>query len=324
MNSYCHVIIMPEHYNPLDDLIVFEKDKNKCNVFKKTYLSDKRFFNFVPFDKKLEQLYKLSKAGELTLKHSDHHIIFNKMHIINKENEIDRTKLFELKFRGQKLTSGSTRKTLRHEDGIMSVVNCYEECASGKNEFSCDAFAFCKRLDNNYNCLLGSLNSEKLNDNEKSNVIEADDNCDLYQISSLEHFKEYAHEKFADKDDSNSIIGIFEETKSNQCAQNCLDFNSESKNEEDRCLSIEICEIEDSDPVCRLSRRHKLWDNKETIEQSNQCNIFSVMHILNFHRASKHYLKNYLEKEVDSLDHCATICDQANGCDSFNYCEREK
>lgn len=311
------MIIIPDKWNPKNDkMSVFEKSINKCKVYKKTFLLDKRFYNYIVFDEKIKKITELINQNKFIFKNKAKEFKFERIHFIKEENEIDRSKLFELKIKGEKFNKKSIKKTIKYEDGILNTANCYTECTNPQNDFACDSFAFCKRPDKNYDCLLGNLKSEEEVDIEKQ--LEEDKNCDLYIISPLNHFLEHLHKKFVDKY-KNEIISTFKETKSSDCALNCLNYNSE--NSQNRCLSIEVCGSQKGKETCRLTKKHSLWKSDEIMIDNDDCNVYSVRHILNFHVKERTGLQGYSEKVVDTLDQCATLCDLQGDCHNFNFCE---
>lgn len=193
-----------------------------------------------------------------------------------------------------------------------------------KNNFTCDAFSFCKRLDENYECNLISL-IDNQNSHEYDTISVKDDNCDIYSVSILKHFQEHSDKKLSEKD-----VKIIDEIKmdhkksaSSDCALNCLNHNKKTKNEDDHCLSIEVCK-NDEITNCKLSQNNTLWANEKVVVKDLNCVVYSVKHILNFHPTTQTKLENFISEPVNSQDHCATRCDMSGDCHIFNYCDTER
>jgi len=248
--------------------------------------------------------------------------LFHRIHLVKEESLIDRSQLYSSIMKNHTLSEKTTLKSLTIDDGIINTAACYSECTKLTNDFACDSFAFCRRFDGLYDCYLGDIErdekTEKLNDDEK---FKEDKECEVFLISSLNHFQEHPGKKLKAKNDDKSILFKFDATKSFECAQYCLDQNREGK---ENCLSIETCEDEkDEKTSCRLSSENTLFETKELIEDNQNCYVYSAKHSLNFYPTTFTLLEDFVSKKVDNIDQCATRCDIDSDCSMFNYCETE-
>lgn len=288
-------------------------------------------FEYYDFHEQMKNLIKKIRAKEFIVEHNDQKIIAENLVRIKSEEKIDRSNLFEEKeeLKKKKFIESETKKKLEYEDGIRNLETCYEACVDPKNEFDCDSFTFCSRFDNElFDCQLGSMFSEADKSQRKDfkDFFEDDDECNTYLVSSLNHFKEHTNKKLKEEDKETKtgavILQKYDETDGNECALFCLNRNRESSDAADHCSTIEVCN-EDSKPTCRLSSTQTLWDDEKTMGPNDNCNVFSVKHILNFHSVGKEKIYNFVEEKKDTLDACATACDSVIGCDKFNFCQQE-
>jgi hypothetical protein len=210
-DAYCHVFsIFSEN-----KLYVKRNDKD-CLVMKKFLKYDFRH-KFESFDDKIAKITHGVKNNELFIEHLYHKFLFNKIHFIDQESTVDRSKLYNLKLKDHKFSSEYVKKRLTSDNGISSLSDCYEGCTNPMNDFSCDAFAFCTRNDLAFECNLGKFD-DKI-DNDK--ILEEDKQCNLYTISALEHFEEHPKKQFIDED--KKMINVFEETNNNGECYNSID-----------------------------------------------------------------------------------------------------
>ena len=295
------------------NLPVSKHDEINCSVERKRPDVD---VEYETFNEKFHKFKKAIDERKLNLNHLGGMISFDRLHRIKEESDIDRSQLYERKAEGQKLISTFVKAKL--EDGIFNLNSCYEACTNVSNSFSCDSFSFCKKTELLYDCHLANI----IQDGQTvDDVLEKDANCDVYDVSMLPKFREHSNKQFVDKEVE--LLPTRYETKGNECAALCLQTNRENS-DNTKCLSIEVCEDEnDSKTTCRLSTNQTLWDNEKLLKDNVNCNTYSVKHILNFYPTELATLKDFVSEEVSSLDQCATSCDVADGCDTFNYCETE-
>ena len=301
------------------DFSVTKDDKENCIIQEKISTTD-----YEKFDDKFKKIIDVIKKDGLSVDYLNKAYKFNQFYSIKEESDVDKSILYRLREKNQKLTAKSTKKKLELEDGIISLSSCYDACADPAKGFTCDTFSFCKKFGNLYDCNLGSLANEKMDNKKEDEYFEKDEDCNVYTVSSINHFVDHEKKKLKVEDEKKEIITILDETESDECAQSCLNQNMEKS--KDRCLSIEVCQSEQASgkPICRLSRTETLFENSKKVEPDDKCFVYSVKHILNFEPTTKTKLQNFVTiNSVTRIDHCANACDFAGDCDTFNYCKTD-
>lgn len=174
----------------------------------------------------------------------------------------------------------------------------------------------------------GDKESEATEDERSKKLLDEltkeDENCALYNVSSLDLFKEHSKRKFAAK--GVKLVDEIEnpQTSSAHCAQFCLDYSGGGRlaADEHRCSSFEFCK-NDGKATCRLSSTVTQWDNDRILVEDADCSVYSAQHLLNFYPIGKRPLKNFITEQAISVEQCAAKCDLGN-CDLFNYCETDR
>lgn len=271
-------------------------------------------------EQKLNKIVQSSKENRLVVEVLDYRFNFNKIYSNKRESEIDRSQLYALKSEGQTISDKAALPAIRTK--ITNIDDCYSACTNSKNNFTCDLFALCRRPIGVFDCRLGSWMDRNSTTMNEAEFFSNDEECNLYRISALKHFQEHAGKQLID---AKNEIGKFDEMTGAECAQTCLNRNNKITNDE-RCLSIEVCaeDLNTEKTTCRLSGAHSLWDNEQVLKDNENCNVYSVKHLLNFYPTSQTVLKNFKRKKVDSLDQCSTVCDVSGDCNTFNYCDTER
>lgn len=296
-------------------LAVAKRGRNCTTMVKKESVKDE--FKYEGLEEKLAMLKKMVENKELRITLDNLQIDFHTMHL-KRKLDIDKRTLYGRQAKGLKIADKKAQRILGTEDGIKNPTDCYKACVNTNNDFSCDTFSFCKRFDVLAECSLANSVSYDDSTGDLKDFTETDQECDLFSVYSLMHFEEHQNKKLVE---DKKILQSFVDASSNDCAQSCLNYNHENKNAENHCNSMEICQ-DYSDATCRLSSEQTIWQGEGAIRDDQDCNVYSLKHLLNFLPTSKAKLTDFVSQTVDSLDQCATLCEVAGDCDRFNYCEQ--
>ena len=315
--EFCNGDKYPEPYCDLLDekkLGLNKTDSSHCVIRLK--IEGKELNSYKTTLEKIEDIQSAAKSQSLKVTYGTKELVFEQLHFIAEESEIDRSKLYDRKIEHKKISKEKSLKTLGTAQGILNLQSCFEACSDPGKGFACDTFSLCKSYPTFLTCDLVELNNQNVADDD-ADYFEEDKQCHVYTVSSAAHFEKHEGKKLKDE---NQLL-TFDDTKDDECARNCLNYNQEEENKE-KCLSVEICISDVEKKTCRLSSKQTLWKGDEEVVYQEGCNVYSVKHLVNFYPTTKEKLTDFVKEYVESIDQCATACSVGN-CKKFNYCERE-